>query len=583
MKKHIFWFLSVLMILFLASCVKDDYLWKMEQIKAIGDENPIVALKMLDSLEVEIRDKNEYIQNKYDLLRVRLNDKSYIMPSSDIMIKKLVAYFEKEGSTDEKQEVHHYAGSTYRDLKDAPRALEHFFKAIEYANENYGNLDSVLLCNSYSNINYLQYKVQNYNEAFKAAIKELELCKKMKIDPTIPFSHLGASCQALDKTREAEAFYDSAYSHIILSKNVSEHQELLAILTNNYSELKQLSKAKNCLELIEENPLKGVPGYSCVAFAEYYKSLGMIDSAATYCKRMIDEGKDIYSKYDAAKLLFNMYSQVGDVENARKSAEIYMQLSDSLDFGKRQELAATVNNIYQYHLDQKKEQELKEKSEHYKNITIIFFLAASLLVCVAYIANFKRKQKHQKEIAALSSALQRVSNDGEQLRKEIKMKEKELVVSKEALKEKTEELDDIKQKYLTAHQELLEYDEALKKTEKQLEERKEQNKTFIKLLHQSEFEGTAEDVIKSVREASKGKKEMTIAEWKQLYKAVDELYPTFHETILKQSERLGEKEMQVMYLLRIGLSKHQIMNVTNLARVTIWRWEKKFEWVLNEG
>ena len=146
-----------------------------------------------------------------------------------------------------------------------------------------------------------------------------------------------------------------------------------------------------------------------------------------------------------------------------------------------------------------------------------------------------------------------------------------------------EMLDDVKQKYMTAHQELLEYDEALKKTEKQLEERKEQNKTFIKLLHQSEFEETAEDVIKSVREASRGKKEMTIAEWKQLYKAVDELYPTFHETILKQSERLGEKEMQVMYLLRIGLSKHQIMNVTNLARVTIWRWEKKFEWVLNEG
>ena len=64
-----------------------------------------------------------------------------------------------------------------------------------------------------------------------------------------------------------------------------------------------------------------------------------------------------------------------------------------------------------------------------------------------------------------------------------------------------------------------------------------------------------------------------MAEWNQLYKAVDELYPSFHETILKQPERLSEKEMQVMYLLRIGLSKHQIMNVTNLARVTIWRWE----------
>ena len=38
-----------------------------------------------------------------------------------------------------------------------------------------------------------------------------------------------------------------------------------------------------------------------------------------------------------------------------------------------------------------------------------------------------------------------------------------------------------------------------------------------------------------------------------------------------------------MYLLRIGLSKRQIMNMTDMARVTIWRWEKKFEWVLDEG
>ena len=74
-----------------------------------------------------------------------------------------------------------------------------------------------------------------------------------------------------------------------------------------------------------------------------------------------------------------------------------------------------------------------------------------------------------------------------------------------------------------------------------------------------------------------------MAEWKQLYQAVDELYPTFHETILKQPERLSEKEMQVMYLLRIGLSKRQIMNMTDMARVTIWRWEKKLEWVLDEG
>ena len=64
--------------------------------------------------------------------------------------------------------------------------------------------------------------------------------------------------------------------------------------------------------------------------------------------------------YDAAKLLYRICKKTGNREDAGKYADIYMQLSDSLDFGKRQELAATVNNEYQYHLDQKKEQTLKD-------------------------------------------------------------------------------------------------------------------------------------------------------------------------------------------------------------------------------
>ena len=45
-----------------------------------------MALTMLDSLELDVRDKGEYVRNKYDLLRIRLNDKADHMPSSDMMI-----------------------------------------------------------------------------------------------------------------------------------------------------------------------------------------------------------------------------------------------------------------------------------------------------------------------------------------------------------------------------------------------------------------------------------------------------------------------------------------------------------------
>ena len=580
MKKHFLGYFFVLMILILASCSKDHSLSRMEQIKVIGDNDPNMALSMLDSLEIEVREKNDYIKNKYDLLRIRLNDKAYKMPTSDIMVRKLVAYFENNGTIADKQEVYYYAGSVYRDLQDTPRALEHFFKSLDYASENPKECDSVMLSNTYSNINYLQYKVQNFNESLKAALKELEISKKTNTDVATPFSHLGVSYQALKKNKEAEEAYDSVFARIVQSQSEFARQDIILVLLHHYSELKAMSKARDCVKLIKGNPLEGEPTYACVALGEYYRTLGMVDSAAVFFERVLDGTTDLYVKYDVAKLMFNMYNDAGDKENSKRYADIFMWLSDSLDFGKRQELAATVNNAYQYHLDQKREQDLKEEKERYKSLSIIAFLAASLLASVGYIFNFKRKQRHLKEVAALSSELQRVSDDDKKLREDIKRKEKVLAESRESLKRSSRELDDVKKKLQLVNQELSENTEALKKTEEQLEEKKEQNKTFIKLLHQSDFEGKAEDVIRAVRAASKGKKEMTLAEWKQLYNAVDELYPTFHEAILKQHRRVSDKEMQVLYLIRIGLSKQQIINMTDLARVTIWRWEKKFDWVL---
>lgn len=73
---------------------------------------------------------------------------------------------------------------------------------------------------------------------------------------------------------------------------------------------------------------------------------------------------------------------------------------------------------------------------------------------------------------------------------------------------------------------------------------------------------------------------MSTADWKQLYQAIDELYPLFNDRLLKELGHFNEQQMQVCYLMRAGLSKPQIQNMTNLSRVTIWRWVKKYDWVM---
>lgn len=127
--------------------------------------------------------------------------------------------------------------------------------------------------------------------------------------------------------------------------------------------------------------------------------------------------------------------------------------------------------------------------------------------------------------------------------------------------------------------ELSENETALKEKEQLLSKKISQNKAFLDLLHQSELEGKAEDVINAIRKSSVGRKNMNSADWKRLCSAVDQLYPDFKDQLLNELGTFTEQQMRVCYLMKIGLSNTQIQNMTDLSRTTVWRLVKKYSWV----
>lgn len=142
-----------------------------------------------------------------------------------------------------------------------------------------------------------------------------------------------------------------------------------------------------------------------------------------------------------------------------------------LDFGKRQELASTVNNEFQYHLDQKKEQSLKDEREKYRNTLIMVLLAAIILAGLGYILHVRRRNKHLREIVALSSTLQKISDNDKQLRADIEKKEQELMQSRKSLEKSSDELTNVKRELLRVNVELSDYSAVLKEKEQQLAEK----------------------------------------------------------------------------------------------------------------
>lgn len=92
----------------------------------------------------------------------------------------------------------------------------------------------------------------------------------------------------------------------------------------DYSGLGEIKKAQRCRPLIKEelNPYFSV--LKDQALAHYYMACGKRDSAIIYSQRIIDNGKDQNNMYDAAKQLFRLYEEQGDVVNAHRYAVLYM-------------------------------------------------------------------------------------------------------------------------------------------------------------------------------------------------------------------------------------------------------------------
>ena len=86
---------------------------------------------MLDSMRAEMASAPEHERMFYRLLCIKAADKAYIQHKSDTLILPLIEYYEKHGDKKLLAETYYYAGSVYRDMNDAPMALDYFQKALD--------------------------------------------------------------------------------------------------------------------------------------------------------------------------------------------------------------------------------------------------------------------------------------------------------------------------------------------------------------------------------------------------------------------------------------------------------------------
>ena len=557
---------TIIVVLLITSCTihnKDVLINRLDEIKAMGDTLPLIAMEQLDSIRPLLKDRSDYVQNKISLLDIRLRDKAFISHTSSEVIKEVCNYFEKNGTAKDIQESYYYMGSVYRDLNDYPQAITYFLKSVGIAETN-EYVDIALWENAYSQLSYL-YKMFNYSEALDASLKQLNVAEANGTIDERTYANVASCYFKVNDTLNTVKYYD----HILrsLDRITGNNCDILAKAMGDYAVLGYKEEASLCYHKLKDNPYKEMPSNYLVNVAIYYERCVSVDSAATVMAELYRTADNIESRYDASRWLTRYYTSKGMLDRATEYAIKFIDANEAVIDKRNFEYTTNANNFFQYQRDKEEEIVTNEKAANDRFYLLFGFSTFVIIIFVITVYHYIQK-KH-----LLDTILEKDDNI-----KKIKL----------YLQDKEEELEKEKKCVIQKEKELESISEVKSRLAKLLEDAESdfsmliaQNRELTKLTLMSNISNNANDIIEKVKKASKGKYRLNDEEWKELLGAIDKLYPEFTYEVQARFKRISEPVLRVCYLLKIGMSAPQIVNLTDYPRQTVFDRIKRIKDTIN--
>ena len=111
---------------------------KAEELLDVSPDSSLAILDKVDSLKTKWHTSQ---QMRYELVRAQAQNKAYINFSTDSILKEVVDYYDTHGTANEPMTARYMLGCAYRDMENAPRALECFIDATEQADTTSADCD----------------------------------------------------------------------------------------------------------------------------------------------------------------------------------------------------------------------------------------------------------------------------------------------------------------------------------------------------------------------------------------------------------------------------------------------------------
>jgi DNA-binding NarL/FixJ family response regulator len=555
MKEKVIFLLLIIMLL--SSCAGnrkyDDLMQRADSIMNVNDDSARVAIRMLDGVKPQLPEFSQSQKMRYELLRHKAMNKACITFTSDSVMKEVVDYYDHHGSANERMLANYVLGCVYRDMHEAPMALEYYNKATEQADTTAADCDYGTLYRVYSQMGFLfskQYLPYQLLDAFGKAEKYAYLAKDT-LNAIINYQNRENAYSYLGNKDSVIAINLHAAT---MFKQIGNNYAAAIAFGCNYNYYVEKEDTLNALKTFKAYFSTGYEGnseyedskaYVLCQKGTYYMFTAQLDSAYNNLQQSLRLCKSYSIKAATTKALAQYYAKVNQPAMAMKYALQSSEYNDSDLIEARKTQLQQVQAMYDYSRNQEVAKRAEQKAKRSMQMNYMIVLACIMLfLLLSYI--YRKQLALKKKKIAVSKLLyedsllklKRLQDEKAKLVSENDNKLVQIITEKEKTINKLKaEINDIQEKYSLSSMsdvELALMDSSIYKKIKFIE------------VHP--------------------KKNMSEEDWKELADTVEKAIPNF---IPRLKNKLSDKDYQICLLIRLGFSTSLIARLLDLSVAAI--------------
>ena len=462
-------------------------------------------------------------------------------------VQPYVAFFDENGTPNDRMLAHYLLGLAYYDHGEAPMALQCYQDAADCADSTAADCDYAQLARVYGQMAQIFYEQGLYRGL-------LEYCGH-----SVKCAWKGRDTLAALMSYEQES---QAYRNLNLPDSLLYICEHVSQLYRNYGyphyaasalfytlrtliARQEFDKAKQNIQIYESesgffdshgNIQKGREIYYKIK-GLYFLHTNVLDSAEYYFRKELHDGRDYNNQNAAATGLSELYQYLNLPDSVAKYSLYAYAISDSLYARKTTKDVERIQAMYDYTRHQKIAQQEKERASIEKSKRQFTIALLVLIVIVAsriIYSMYEEKKKKQAQYLQNLEELEQTQTEVLQLR---------------------------------AHAE--EYEELIAKKESLLEEQslklQEQQKKSLQDHAAKDKHIKESDIFQTLQKKQFGQK-LTVQELRDCRKLVLEFLPEFNNLLTSKHYKISVKDFDVCILFRLGFKSKEVSNMLDVTQ-----------------